>query len=122
MNDKKGQVSEFKLIWNDNAYRLPVPLPILMLYIGYDDKGNLVGLKRVKEDVENLPNSIRSKLGLLVSISVSTLSFSISGAVILFVTARSSVTTRLITNSDTEGTSTSLAENFFMPFSLLSFP
>lgn len=47
MNDKKGQVSEFKLIWNDNAYRLPVPLPILMLYIGYDDKGNLVGLRRV---------------------------------------------------------------------------
>ena len=39
--------------------RLPVPLPILMLYIGYDDKGNLVGLRRVKGDVENLSNSIR---------------------------------------------------------------
>ena len=39
--------------------RLPVPLPILMLYIGYDNKGNLVGLKRVKKDVENFPNSIR---------------------------------------------------------------
>ena len=48
--------------------RLPVPLPILMLYIGYENKGNLVGLRRVKEDVENLSNSIKSKLELLVSI------------------------------------------------------
>lgn len=62
MNDKKGQVSEFKLIWNDNAYRLPVPLPILMLYIGYDDKGNLVGLRRVNFDfVSSLIVSFRGR-------------------------------------------------------------
>lgn len=71
MEDKEGQISEFKLIWNDNAYKTACAFANTdggKLYIGYDDKGNLVGLKRVKEDIENLPNSIRSKLGLLVSI------------------------------------------------------
>ena len=71
MEDKEGQISEFKLIWNDNAYKTTCAFANTdggKLYIGYDDKGNLVGVKRVKEDIENLPNSIRSKLGLLVSI------------------------------------------------------
>lgn len=75
MNDKEGQISEFKLIWNDNAYKTACAFANTdggKFYIGYDDKGNLVGLRRVKEDVENLPNSIRSKLGLLVSIYAGT--------------------------------------------------
>ena len=71
MNDKEGQISEFKLIWNDNAYKTACAFANTdggKLYIGYDNKGNLVGLRRVKEDVENLSNSIKSKLELLVSI------------------------------------------------------
>ena len=71
MEDKEGQISEFKLIWNDNAYKTACAFANTdggKLYIGYDDDGNLIGLKRVREDIENLPNSIRSKLGLLVSI------------------------------------------------------
>ena len=71
MEDKEGQISEFKLIWNDNAYKTACAFANTdggKLYIGYDNDGNLIGLKRVKEDIENLPNSIRSKLGLLVSI------------------------------------------------------
>ena len=71
MNDKEGQKKEFKLIWNDKAYKTACAFANTdggKLYIGYDDNGNLVGLKRSKEDIENLPNSIRSKLNLLVSI------------------------------------------------------
>lgn len=71
MDDKEGQISEFKIIWNDNAYKTACAFANTdggKLYIGYDDDGNLIGLKRAKEDIENLPNSIRSKLGLLVSI------------------------------------------------------
>ena len=71
MIEKEGQKIEFKLIWNDNAYKTACAFANTeggKLYIGYDDDGKLAGLKRAKEDIENLPNSIRSKLGLFVSI------------------------------------------------------
>ena len=75
MNLKEGQKIEFKLVWNDNAYKTACAFANTeggKLYIGYDDAGNLVGIKRSKEDMENLPNSIRSKLNLFVSIYAGT--------------------------------------------------
>ena len=71
MKQREGQKTEFKLVWNDNAYKTACAFANTeggKLYIGYDDEGKLVGIKRPKEDIENLPNSIRSKLNLYVSI------------------------------------------------------
>lgn len=71
MEKREDQRTEFKLIWNDNAYKTACAFANTdggKLYIGFDDNGNLVGVKRAKEDIENLPNSIRSKLDILVSI------------------------------------------------------
>ena len=41
-----------------------------VLYIGKDDKGNVVGLNNAERLMEQLPNKISSKLGLLCDINL----------------------------------------------------
>ncbi len=71
MNENEGQTREYKLIWNENAYKTCCAFANTdggRIYVGYDDNGNLIGIRNVKGESENLPNSIRSKLGLYVSV------------------------------------------------------
>ncbi len=68
---REGQSLEFKLVWNENACKTVCAFANTeggKLYIGYDDNGSLVGLKKTKSAVENLPNLIRSRVGIFVSI------------------------------------------------------
>jgi len=40
------------------------------LYIGMDDDGNVVGLKNYKKDVVDIPNKIRSKIGITTEVNL----------------------------------------------------
>ena len=66
MNENEGQTREYKLIWNENAYKTCCAFANTdggRIYVGYDDNGNLIGIRNVKGESENLPNSIRSNSG-----------------------------------------------------------
>lgn len=68
---REGQTLELKNIWNDNACKTVCAFANTeggKLYLGYDDNGSLVGLKNAKADTEDIPNTIRNKLGIFVSI------------------------------------------------------
>lgn len=40
------------------------------IYIGADDNGNVVGLKDAKKLIEDLPNKIQNKLGILADVNL----------------------------------------------------
>ena len=68
---REGQTLELKLVWNENACKTVCAFANAeggKLYLGYNDAGGLVGLKNAKADAENIPNTIRHKLDIFVSV------------------------------------------------------
>ncbi len=75
MRDKESQTTEFKLNWRDEYLKVICAFANTdggELIIGVDDKGNFKGLKNAKKLLEDLPNKINNKLGIIPSISIDT--------------------------------------------------
>ena len=72
---KENQTTEFKLKMNDNCLKTCCAFANTeggKLYIGYDDDGKLVGVQDIESSIEDLPNIIRNRLNLYVSIIAAT--------------------------------------------------
>jgi ATP-dependent DNA helicase RecG len=70
---KEAQNIEFKTSWQDEYLKIISAFANCSggkIYIGIDDKGNVAGIKNVKELLETLPNKIRNKLGIIVSVNL----------------------------------------------------
>ncbi|MDY4611951.1 MAG: putative DNA binding domain-containing protein [Sphaerochaetaceae bacterium] len=68
---KENQTTEFKSKLNDKCFRTCCAFANTdggKLYLGYDDDGNLTGLVDTKDSITDLPNTLRNKLDLYVSI------------------------------------------------------
>ena len=73
MPDKESEFVEFKTNWRDEYLKAVSSFANDkggMLMIGMDDQGNPVGLKNAKRLLENLPNKIRNKLGIIPSLEI----------------------------------------------------
>ncbi len=73
MPKKESQFLEFKPNWRDEYLKAIVAFANGNggeLIIGVDDRGNPVGLKDTKRLLEDLPNKIRNKLGIIPSITM----------------------------------------------------
>ena len=73
MPDKESQSIEFKSNWRDEYFKVISSFANCeggMLKIGVDDRGNPIGLKNTDRLLEDLPNKIRNKLGIIPSIEV----------------------------------------------------
>ena len=63
--------TEFKQSWRDEYLKTLCAFANThggILYVGKDDDGNVVGLDNDKKTLEDLPNKIRSKLGILADV------------------------------------------------------
>lgn len=72
---KENQTTEFKLKMNDNCLKTCCAFANTeggKLYIGYDDDGKIIGVQDAESSIENLPNIIRNRLNLYVSIIATT--------------------------------------------------
>jgi len=70
---KESQNIEFKTSWHDDYLKIISAFANTgggKLYIGIDDNGNIVDIKEAKKLLEVLPNKIRNKLGLTVSLNL----------------------------------------------------
>jgi len=70
---KETQNIEFKTSWHDDYLKIISAFANTIggkLYIGIDDSGNIVGIKESEKLLEVLPNKIRNKLGLTVSLNL----------------------------------------------------
>ena len=68
---RESQDVEFKKNWRDEYMKTLCAFSNTnggILYIGIDDDGNIVGVKKVKELLEKLPNKIRNSLGITPAI------------------------------------------------------
>jgi ATP-dependent DNA helicase RecG len=73
MPNKESQFIEFKLNWRDEYLKAISSFANDKggeLIIGMDDHGNPVGLKNAKRLLEDLPNKIRNKLGIIPSLEI----------------------------------------------------
>lgn len=73
MTDKESQFIEFKPNWRDEYLKAIASFANDKggeLIIGMDDRGNPVGLKSAKRLLEDLPNKIRNKLGIIPSFDI----------------------------------------------------
>lgn len=71
---KENQTTEFKLKMNENCLKTCCAFANTeggKLYIGYDDDGKLIGIQDINSSIEDLPNIIRNRLNLYVSIIAS---------------------------------------------------
>ena len=71
---KENQTTEFKLKMNENCLKTCCAFANTeggKLYIGYDDDGKLIGVQDINSSIEDLPNIIRNRLNLYVSIIAS---------------------------------------------------
>ena len=68
---REDQSIEFKQSWSDLNLKSICAFANTdggRLYVGIDDNGNIVGLNNAKARIEDIPNTIRNKLGILVSL------------------------------------------------------
>lgn len=69
----EDQNTEFKANWQNEYLKIISAFANKdggKLYIGIDDEGDIVGINDVKQLLETLPNKIRNKLGLTVSVNL----------------------------------------------------
>ena len=73
MGDMETQNIEFKPTWRDEYLKVICAFANAdggKLVIGVDDNGNLEGVRNSKKLLEDLPNKIRNKLGIIPSVEV----------------------------------------------------
>ena len=71
MKTIESQGIEYKLVWRDDCLKAVSAFANSrggMLIVGIDDKGEPAGLKNVKKLLEDIPNTIRNKLGIIPSV------------------------------------------------------
>lgn len=71
MTNKESQTVEYKQNWRDDCLRAISAFANSsggILIIGLDDRGKPSGLKNVKKLLEDIPNTIRNKLGLIPAV------------------------------------------------------
>ncbi len=64
---------EYKSSWRDEHLKVIVAFANKdggELIIGVDDNGNPIGVKKAKKLLEDIPNKIRNKLGLIPSVKI----------------------------------------------------
>ena len=69
----ESQAIEFKSDWRDEHFKVISSFANAdggNLIIGVDDDGNPVGIKNSKKLLENIPNKVRSKLGIIPSVNI----------------------------------------------------
>lgn len=74
MADKESQNIEYKSDWKDEYLKAISAFANCMggkLIIGLDDRGQSVGLKNVNKLLEDIPNIIRNKLGIIPNVELS---------------------------------------------------
>ncbi len=72
---KEKQNIEFKTNWHDEHLKIITAFANSQggkIYFGVDDKGNIIGIKDAKKLLESLPNKIRNRLGITVSVNLLT--------------------------------------------------
>jgi ATP-dependent DNA helicase RecG len=73
MTNKESQTVEYKQNWRDDCVKAVSAFANSeggVLIIGLDDQGKPSGLKNVKRLLENIPNTIRNKLGIIPSVEL----------------------------------------------------
>jgi ATP-dependent DNA helicase RecG len=73
MTNKESQTIEYKQSWRDDCLKVISAFANSdggKLIIGLDDQGNPSGLKNVRKLLEDIPNKIRNKLGILPSVEL----------------------------------------------------
>jgi ATP-dependent DNA helicase RecG len=73
MTNKESQKIEYKQSWRDDCLKVISAFANSdggKLIIGLDDQGNPSGLKNVRKLLEDIPNKIRNKLGILPSVEL----------------------------------------------------
>ncbi len=71
MTNKESQTVEYKQIWRNDCLKAISAFANSdggVLFIGLDDRGKPTGLKNVKKLLEDIPNTIRNKLGIIPSV------------------------------------------------------
>ncbi len=73
MTNKESQTVEYKQTWRDDCLKAVSAFANSgggVLIIGLDDRGKPTGLKKVKRLLEDIPNTIRNKLGIIPSVEL----------------------------------------------------
>jgi len=73
VGDMETQNIEFKPTWRDEYLKVICAFANAdggKLIIGVDDNGNLEGVRNSKKLLEDIPNKIRNKLGIIPSVEV----------------------------------------------------
>jgi len=73
MANNESQAVEYKQNWRDDCLKVISAFANSsggFLYIGLDDQGKSLGLKNVKKMLEDIPNTIRNKLGIIPSVEL----------------------------------------------------
>lgn len=73
MKTKESQTTEFKPTWRDEYFKVICAFANTdggELILGVDDKGRVKGLENAKKLLEDLPNKINNKLGLIPSVTI----------------------------------------------------
>jgi len=73
MKHQESQSTEFKRTWRDEYLRVITAFTNAdggSLIIGVDDDGNPVGIKHSKKLLEDIPNKVRNKLGIIPSVNI----------------------------------------------------
>ena len=67
----ESEITEYKQLWRSDFLKVISAFANTnggVLYIGLDDRGKPVGLQSIKKLLEDIPNTIRNKLGIIVSV------------------------------------------------------
>jgi ATP-dependent DNA helicase RecG len=73
LTNKESQTVEYKQTWRNDCLKAVSAFANSdggVLIIGLDDRGKLSGLKNVKKLLEDIPNTIRNKLGIIPSVEL----------------------------------------------------
>ncbi|RKX85002.1 MAG: hypothetical protein DRP57_04725 [Spirochaetes bacterium] len=74
MTKRESEIVEYKQSWHNDHLRVVSAFANNnggLLFIGLDDKGQPSGLKNTKKLLEDIPNTIRNKMGIIPSIEYS---------------------------------------------------
>jgi len=77
MTNQESQTVEYKQNWHNEYLKVVSAFANSrggVLYIGLDDHGKSLGLKNVKKLLEDIPNTIRNKLGIIPSVELDRIS------------------------------------------------
>ena len=73
MTNKESQTIEYKQTWRNDYLKVVSAFANSnggVLFIGLDDQGKPTGLKNIKKLLEDIPNTIRNKLGIIPSVEL----------------------------------------------------